>query len=98
MNTRMWADAQRAGHPAEYSGAVVQRRKVWLTLTAGVPCSNDAKTRNPLKLAGVPQTTGVGQISAVSGPMFTILWEHLEEILLLNKFFRLSICALVAKI
>jgi len=94
----MWADAQRAGHPAEYSGAVVQRRKVWLTPTAGVPCSNDAKTRNPLKLAGVPQTTGVGQISAVSGPMFTILWEHLEEILLLNKFFRLSICALVAKI
>jgi len=36
-----------------------------------VPCSNAAKTRNPLKLAGVTQTTR--QISAVSGPMFTIL-------------------------
>jgi len=36
-----------------------------------VPCSNAAKTRNPLKFAGVPQTRQ--QISAVSGPIFTIL-------------------------
>jgi len=51
----------------------------------------------PLKLAGVPQTTR--PISAASGPKFTILWEQVEEILLLNKFFfRLSIRALVAKI
>jgi len=48
-----------------------------------VPCSNAAKTRNPLKFAAVPQTTG--PISAASGPKFTILWEHVE-ILLLNKF------------
>jgi len=34
----------------------VQRCKVWLTPTAGVQCSNAAKTRNPLKFAGVPQT------------------------------------------
>ena len=33
--------------------------------------SNAAKTRNPLKLAGVPQTTV--PISAASGPKFTIL-------------------------
>jgi len=52
----MWADAQCDG------------RKVWLT--AGVPCSNAAKMRNPLKFAGVPETTG--QISAVSEPKFTI--------------------------
>jgi len=32
---------------------------------------NAAKTRNGLKLAGVPQTTG--PISAASGPKFTIL-------------------------
>jgi len=52
---------------------------------------------NPLKFAGVPQTTE--PISAASGPKFTILWGHAEEILLLNKFFfRLSICALVAKV
>jgi len=47
----------------------VQRRKVWLTLNTGVPCSNAAKTRNPLKLAGVPQSTG--PISAASGRKFT---------------------------
>jgi len=35
------------------------------------PCSNAAKTRNPLKLAGVPQTNE--RISADRGPKFTIL-------------------------
>jgi len=44
----------------------------------------------------VPQTTG--SISAASGPKFTILWGHVEDMLLLQIFFRLSICALVAKI
>ena len=33
----------------------------------------------------VPQTNEM--ISAASGPNFTILWGHAEEILLLNKFF-----------
>jgi len=58
---------------------------------------NAAKTRNPLILAGVPQTNDT--ISAASRLKFTILRRHVEEILLLNKFFfRLSIRALVAKI
>ena len=61
-----------------------------------MPCSNAAKTRNPFKLAGVPQTNET--FSAASGPKFTILWGHVEQILLLNQFFRLSIHALVAKI
>jgi len=39
--------------------------------TTTVPCSNDAKTRNPLKFAVVPQTHE--QISAVSRPKFTII-------------------------
>ena len=55
-----------------------------------------AKTRNPLKVARVPQTNET--ISADSGPKFTILWGHLEQKLLLINFFRLSIRALVAKI
>ena len=60
-------------------------------------CSNAAKTPNPLKFVGVPQTPV--PISAVSGPKFTILSGRVEEVLLLNKFFfRLSIHALVAKI
>jgi len=40
-----------------------------------MPCSNAAKMRNPLKFAGVPQTS----ISAASGPKFTILWGHVED-------------------
>jgi len=59
-------------------GALSSLRKVWLTLTTTVSCSNAAKTRNPLKFAWVPQTTG--PISAASGPKFAILWEHVEEI------------------
>ena len=39
--------------------------------TTRVPCSNAAKTRNPLKLPGMPQTNET--ISAASGPKFTIL-------------------------
>ena len=42
-----------------------------LTPDIGVPRSNTAKTRKPLKFAGVPQTTG--PISAASGQKFTIL-------------------------
>ena len=48
--------------------------------------------QNPLKFVGVPQTPEpisavIGPELAVSGPKFTILCGHLEEILLLNKFF-----------
>ena len=77
-------------------GALCSSRKVWLTPTTGVPCSNAAKTRNPLKFAGMPQTRQ--QISAASGLKFTILWGYLENILLLDNFFRLLIRALLAKI
>ena len=41
--------------------------------------------QNPLKFARVPQTNET--ISATSGPKFTILCGHVEEILMLNKFF-----------
>jgi len=47
--------------------------------------SNAAKMRKTLKVAGVPQTPET--IWAASGSKFTILWGHVEEILLLNKFF-----------
>ena len=50
-----------------------------------VPSSNAAKTRKPLKVTGVPQTPE--RISATSRPKFTILWGHVKEILLLNRFF-----------
>jgi len=81
----MWANARRDGRPAEYRWRPLFNAVVWLMPTTRVPCSNAAKTRNPLKVPGVPQTNE--RISAASGPKFTILWGHVEEILLLNKFF-----------
>ena len=83
--TRMWANAQRDGRPADYWWRPLFNAAVWLAPTTRVPCSNAAKTRNTLKLPGVPQTNET--IAAASGPKFTILWGHVEEILLLNKFF-----------
>jgi len=49
---------------------LVQRRKVWLTPNTAVLCNNAAKMRNPLKLAGVPQSNET--IAADSMPKFTI--------------------------
>jgi len=51
-------------------------------LTAVQQRCQDAK---PVEICRVPQTTG--PISAASRPKFTILWGHMEEILLLNKLF-----------
>jgi len=80
-------------------GPSVQRRKVWLTPTTTVPCSNTAKTRNPLKFAWVPQTRQ--HISAISRPKLIILSGHVEEVLLFNKFSSEDIarqsCAMVPK-
>jgi len=77
-------------------GALCSTPQSLLTPTDRVPCSNAAKTRNPLKFARVRQTRQ--QISAVSGPKFAVLSEHVEEVLLFNMFFQLSIHALVPKI
>jgi len=52
------------------SDALCSTRKVSLKPTTRVLC-NDAKTRNPLKLAGVPQTNET--ILAASRPKFTIM-------------------------
>jgi len=50
-----------AKHPTKFVLTSVERHR----------CSNEAKTRNRLKFAGVPQTRE--RISAVSGPTFAIL-------------------------
>ena len=83
--TRMWANAQRDGRPADHRWCPLFNAAVWLMPTTWLPCSNAAKTRYPLKYDGVPQTRQ--SISAVSGLKFTILSGHVEEVLLLNKFF-----------
>ena len=59
-------------------GALCSTPKSLVDVHYGVPCSNAAKTRKPLKLAVLPQTTG--SISAASRPKFTILWGTSEEI------------------
>jgi len=65
--------------------------EVWLTSVEQCLCSNATKTRNRLKFTGVPETHQ--QISATSGPKFTILWGHVDEILLFNHFFSIvDIC------
>jgi len=80
-------------------GALCSMPQVWLTPATRVLCSNAAKTRNPLKFAGVSQTPE--PVSAASGPKFAILSGHVEEVLLFNNFFPislLSILVVVAKI
>jgi len=62
--TRMWANAQYVGCPAEYRWRPLFNAAVSLTPSTRVPCGNAAKKRNPLKLAGVPQTNET--ISATS--------------------------------
>jgi len=86
MKLETWANAQRDGRPAEYRWRPLLNAVIfWLTPTTRVPCSNAAKTQNPLKFAGLPQTNET--ISAASGLKFTILWGHVEKILLLNRSF-----------
>jgi len=75
--TRMWANAQRDSRPAEYRWRPLFNAAVWLTPTTRVPCSNAAKTPNPLKFAGVPQTRQ--RISAASGrtsPYYQNMWTR----------------------
>ena len=81
----MSANAQGDGRPAEHGWRPLFDVAVWLTLTTFMLCSNAAKTRSPLKFGGASQTGK--PISAASRPKFTILWGHVEDILLLNKFF-----------
>ena len=83
--TRMWANAQPNGRPAEHRWRPLFNAQSLADAHYYMPCSNTTKTPKPLKVAGVPQTTG--WISAVSRLKFTILWAHVEEILLLNSFF-----------
>ena len=66
----MWANAQHDGRPVSLLNICSTPQSLGDTHYY-MPCSNPAKTRNPLKFAGLPQTTG--SISAASGPKFTIL-------------------------
>ena len=85
----MWANAQRDGSLAEYTWRRLFNAAVWL-------CSNAAKTRNPLKLAGCPKLTKRSQpLVGRSTPYCKDMWGRY---CCLTSFFRLSTRALVVKI
>jgi len=75
----MWADAQLDGRPAICSvpghGNGQTSCKGWLASGERRRCGNEGKTRNPLKFAGVPQTSE--PFSVVSGLKFAILCEDI---------------------
>jgi len=73
-----------------------KHRAVWLASGLRRRCSNEGKTRNPLKFAGVPQTRQ--QISAVNKRSSPYSRDMLRRYCCLTSFFRLSIHAVVAKI
>jgi len=74
----MWANTQRDGRPVKYRWRQsVQRRKVWLTPNTWLPCSNAAKTRNPLKLAGMPKLPDRSQpLVGRSSPYYQDTWRR----------------------
>jgi len=84
-----------AALPNTVAAPSVQRRKVWLMPTTGVPCTKAAKTRNPLKLAGCPKPPDRSQpLVGRSSPYCGDIWRRCCW---LSSFFRLSMRALVAK-
>jgi len=62
-------------------GSMVDIQSATAEIRRGKKEGRKNKTRNPLKLAGVPQTNET--ISAASRPKFTVLYGHVGEILLL---------------
>jgi len=71
----MWANAQRDGRAAKYRWRPLFNASVWLTPTTRVPCSNAAKTRNPMKFAGVPQTPEPISVGR-SSPYYEDMWRR----------------------
>jgi len=75
----MWANAQHDGRPAEYRWRPLFNATNFADAHYyKVLCSNATKTRNLLKFTGVPQTRK--QISATSGPKFTVLSGNVGDI------------------
>ena len=87
MELEIWANAQRDGRPAEHRWRPLfnAAKFGWRSLLYCCAVTLAAKTRKTLKFGGVPQTGK--PISAASRPKFTILWGHVDDISLLNKFF-----------
>jgi len=73
----MWASAQRDGYPAEHRWRPLFNAAKFGLHTTGVPCSNAAKMRNPLKLSGMPQTTrSISALVGRSSPYCGDIWRR----------------------
>jgi len=93
--TRMWANAQRDGRPAEYGWRPVQRSKVWLTVLKCYAVTTP-KRESHWNLMGCPNLTKQSQpLVGRSSPYCANRWRIY---CCLTSFFRLLINALVAKI
>jgi len=69
--------------PVQYMAK--HRAKFGWPQVSDVAAVTKPRSRKPLKFPGMPQTNET--ISAASGPKFAILWGHVKEVLLFNKFF-----------
>ena len=69
--TRMWANPNMMAALPNIGGALCSTSQTLADAYYWMPCSNAAKTRNPLKLPRVPQTNE--RILAARVPKFTIL-------------------------
>ena len=80
--TRMWADAQRDGRPVEYRWRPLftAAKSGWRPL---LECRARRKPR--WNLQGCPKL--VNRSQPLVGRSSPLLWRHVEDILLLNKFF-----------
>ena len=74
--TRMWANAQRDGRPAEYRWRSLFNAAVWLTSITRVPCSDAAKTRNPLKLGCSKLPNRSQPLVGRSSPYYEDVWRR----------------------
>ena len=71
----MWANAQRDGRPAKYRWRPLFNASKFGWRPLLVSCSNAAKTRNPFKFAGVPQTRQkISAASRTSSPYCEDKW------------------------
>ena len=90
QETRMLANAQRDGRPAEHRWCLLfnSAKSGWRPLLYAVQSRcQEAKPVEICRGAQTPET-----ISGVSGLTFTILWGHVEDILLLSNFPIVDMC------
>jgi len=85
----MWANVQRDGRPAEYRWRPLfnAAKFCWRSL---LDCRAVTLPRRETSAKAIEISWGAQTgkpILAASGPKITILWRHVEDILLLNNFF-----------